>query len=133
MRKEFIIILVALSILLVGCYSNNNSSNDTSKGGNNALSIFDVDSDKLTITYDGKVEEYTDDTREDLITIFKKIAKEEKTLEESKEINYDVMIDFNNGNTARLSLKDKIFDLGWEKLEVSQDDIEKITGYLNNE
>ena len=86
MKKSLLLCLsLVLVVIMVGC--------NNSKGGEDALTVFDVNSSKVLITYNNKTTTLTDD---------KSIYKSTDVKDDSTT-KYDMKIDFNNENVVEIS------------------------------
>jgi len=79
---------------MVGC--------NNSKGGEDALNVFDVNSSKVLITYNNKTTTLTDDKQKEFVSLIKSIYKGTDVKDDSTT-KYDMKIDFNNGNVVEIS------------------------------
>lgn len=79
---------------MVGC--------NNSKGGEEALNVFDVNSSKVLITYNNKTTTLTDDKQKEFVSLIKSIYKSTDVKDDSTT-KYDMKIDFNNGNVVEIS------------------------------
>ena len=83
-----------LTIMLVGC--------NNSKGGEVALTVFDVSSSKVQITYNNKTTTLSDDKQKEFVSLIKSIYKG-TDIKDDSTTKYDMKIDFNNGNVVEIS------------------------------
>ena len=87
-------ISLVLVVIMVGC--------NNSKGGEEALNVFDVNSSKVLITYNNKTTTLTDDKQKEFVSLIKSIYKSTDVKDDSTT-KYDMKIDFNNGNVVEIS------------------------------
>lgn len=83
-----------MHITCIGC--------NNSKGGEEALNAFDVNSSKVLITYNNKTTTLTDDKQKEFVSLIKSIYKSTDVKDDSTT-KYDMKIDFNNGNVVEIS------------------------------
>lgn len=95
MKKSLLLCLsLVLAVIMVGC--------NNSKGGEDALTVFDVNSSKVLITYNNKTTTLTDDKQKEFVSLIKSIYKGTDVKDDSTT-KYDMKIDFNNGNVVEIS------------------------------
>lgn len=96
MKKSLLLCLsLVLVVIMVGC--------NNSKGGEDALNVFDVNSSKVLITYNNnKATTLTDDKQKEFVSLIKSIYKGTDVKDDSTT-KYDMKIDFNNGNVVEIS------------------------------
>ena len=95
MQKSLLLcISLVLVVIMVGC--------NNSKGGEEALNAFDVNSSKVLITYNNKTTTLTDDKQKEFVSLIKSIYKSTDVKDDSTT-KYDMKIDFNNGNVVEIS------------------------------
>lgn len=95
MKKSLLLCLsLVLVVIMVGC--------NNSKGGEDALTVFDVNSSKVLITYNNKTTTLTDDKQKEFVSLIKSIYKSTDVKDDSTT-KYDMKIDFNNGNVVEIS------------------------------
>ena len=95
MKKSLLLcISLVLVVIMVGC--------NNSKGGEEALNVFDVNSSKVLITYNNKTTTLTDDKQKEFVSLIKSIYKSTNVKDDSTT-KYDMKIDFNNGNVVEIS------------------------------
>ena len=95
MKKSLLLcISLVLVVIMVGC--------NNSKGGEEALNAFDVNSSKVLITYNNKTTTLTDDKQKEFVSLIKSIYKSTDVKDDSTT-KYDMKIDFNNGNVVQIS------------------------------
>lgn len=123
--SEFLLVLV-LSILstsmLTGC-------ND-SKGGENAKTVFDVNSSKVQITYNDKTTTLTGDKQDEFVNLIKNIYQGSDVKEESAT-TYNMKIDFDNGNIGEISTDKKVFKFQNDVKNISDKDLTSLMKYVN--
>lgn len=95
MKKSLLLCLsLVLVVIMVGC--------NNSKGGEDALNVFDVNSSKVLITYNNKTTTLTDDKQKEFVSLIKSIYKG-TDVKDYSTTKYDMKIDFNNGNVVEIS------------------------------
>lgn len=95
MKKSLLLCLsLVLVVIMVGC--------NNSKGGEDALTVFDVNSSKVLITYNNKTTTLSDDKQKEFVSLIKSIYKGTDVKDDSTT-KYDMKIDFNNGNVVEIS------------------------------
>lgn len=95
MKKSLLLCLsLVLAVIMVGC--------NNSKGGEDALTVFDVNSSKVLITYNNKTTTLSDDKQKEFVSLIKSIYKSTDVKDDSTT-KYDMKIDFNNGNVVEIS------------------------------
>ena len=95
MKKSLLLCLsLVLAVIMVGC--------NNSKGGEDALTVFDVNSSKVLITYNNKTTTLSDDKQKEFVSLIKSIYKDTDVKDDSTT-KYDMKIDFNNGNVVEIS------------------------------
>lgn len=110
MKKSLLLCLsLVLVVIMVGC--------NNSKGGEDALTVFDVNSSKVLITYNKKTTTLSDDKQKEFVSLIKSIYKGNDVKDDSTT-KYDMKIDFNNGNMGEVSTGKKVFKF--------QNDVKKI-------
>ena len=68
MKKSLLLCLsLVLVVIMVGC--------NNSKGGEDALNVFDVNSSKVQIAYNNKTTTLTDDKQKEFVSLIKSIYK----------------------------------------------------------
>lgn len=111
MKKSLLLCLsLVLVVIMVGC--------NNSKGGEDALTVFDVNSSKVQITYNNKTTTLTDNKQKEFVSLIKSIYKGTDVKDDSTT-KYDMKIDFNNGNMGEVSTGKKVFKF--------QNDVKKIS------
>lgn len=95
MKKSLLLCLsLVLVAIMVGC--------NNSKGGEDALNVFDVNSSKVLITYNNKTTTLSDDKQKEFVSLIKSIYKG-TDVKDDGTTKYDMKIDFNNGNVVEIS------------------------------
>ena len=95
MEKSLLLCLsLVLVVIMVGC--------NNSKGGEDTLNVFDVNSSKVLITYNNKTTTLTDDKQKEFVSLIKSIYKGTDVKDDSTT-KYDMKTDFNNGNVVEIS------------------------------
>lgn len=116
MKKSLLLCLsLVLVVIMVGC--------NNSKGGEDALTVFDVNSSKVQITYNNKTTTLTDNKQKEFVSLIKSIYKGTDVKDDSTT-KYDMKIDFNNGNMGEVSTGKKVFKF--------QNDVKKISDENSN-
>lgn len=101
MKKSLLLCLsLVLVVIMVGC--------NNSKGGEDTLTVFDVNSSKVQITYNNKTTTLTDNKQKEFVSLIKSIYKGTDVKDDSTT-KYDMKIDFNNGNVGEISTDKKVF------------------------
>lgn len=95
MKKSLLLCLsLVLVVIMVGC--------NNSKGGEDALTVFDVNSSKVQIAYNNKTTTLSDDKQKEFVSLIKSIYKGTDVKDDSTT-KYDMKIDFNNGIVVEIS------------------------------
>lgn len=110
-----------LTIMLVGC--------NNSKGGEDALTVFDVSSSKVQITYNNKTTTLSDDKQKEFVSLIKSIYKGTDVKDDSTT-KYDMKIDFNNGNMGEVSTGKKVFKFQNDVKKISDENLNKLLEYV---
>ena len=117
MKKSLLLCLsLVLVAIMVGC--------NNSKGGEDALNVFDVNSSKVLITYNNKTTTLSDDKQKEFVSLIKSIYKGTDVKDDSTT-KYDMKIDFNNGNVVKIStalflISIFVWNKGIKKLRLSR-------------
>ncbi len=106
---------------LVGC--------NNSKGGEDALTVFDVNSSKVLITYNNKTTALSDDKQKEFVSLIKSIYKDTDVKDDSTT-KYDMKIDFNNGNVGEVSTDKKVFKFQNNVKKISDEDLNSLLEYV---
>lgn len=122
-KSKFILLLIPLIIVtfLVGC--------NNSKGGEDALTVFDVNSSKVQITYNNKTTTLTDNKQKEFVSLIKNIYKGTDVKDESNT-KYDMKIDFNNGNVGEISTGKKVFKFQNDIKKISDENLNDLLEYV---
>lgn len=117
MKKSLLLCLsLVLVVIMVGC--------NNSKGGEDALNVFDVNSSKVQIAYNNKTTTLTDNKQKEFVSLIKSIYKGTDVKDDSTT-KYDMKIDFNNGNVVEIStalflISIFVWNKGIKKLRLSR-------------
>ena len=106
---------------LVGC--------NNSKGGEDALTVFDVNSSKVLITYNNKTTTLTDDKQKEFVSLIKSIYNGADVKADSNT-KYDMKIDFNNGNVGEISTDKKVFKFQNDVKKISDKNLSDLLEYV---
>ena len=102
---------LVLVVIMVGC--------NNSKGGEDTLTVFDVNSSKVQITYNNKTTTLSDDKQKEFVSLIKSIYK-----------GTDVKDDFNNGNVGEISTGKKVFKFQNDVKKISDENLNKLLEYV---
>ena len=100
------------------------------KGGNNALSVFEVNSSEITISNKEKEITLIGEDRSNLITKIKNIVNEGNDC--YKAGKYDLTIDFKNGYKVYVSTENNILLFENERISIDNNDMNYIMQYLQD-
>ena len=122
MKKSLLLCLsLVLVVIMVGC--------NNSKGGEDALTVFDVNSSKVQITYNNKTTTLSDDKQKEFVSLIKSIYKGTDVKDDSTT-KYDMKIDFNNGNMGEVSTGKKVFKFQNDVKKISDENLNKFLEYV---
>lgn len=122
MKKSLLLCLsLVLVVIMVGC--------NNSKGGEDALTVFDVNSSKVQITYNNKTTTLSDDKQKEFVSLIKSIYKGTYVKDDSTT-KYDMKIDFNNGNVGEVSTGKKVFKFQNDVKKISDENLNKLLEYV---
>lgn len=122
MKKSLLLGLsLVLVVIMVGC--------NNSKGGEDALTVFDVNSSKVQITYNNKTTTLSDNKQKEFVSLIKSIYKGTDVKDDSTT-KYDMKIDFNNGNMGEVSTGKKVFKFQNDVKEISDENLNKLLEYV---
>lgn len=122
MKKSLLLCLsLVLVVIMVGC--------NNSKGGEDALTVFDVNSSKVQITYNNKTATLSDDKQKEFVSLIKSIYKGTDVKDDSTT-KYDMKIDFNNGNMGEVSTGKKVFKFQNDVKKISDENLNKLLEYV---
>lgn len=122
MKKSLLLCLsLVLVVIMVGC--------NNSKGGEDALTVFDVNSSKVQITYNNKTTTLSDDKQKEFVSLIKSIYKGTDVKDDSTT-KYDMKIDFNNGNIGEVSTGKKVFKFQNDVKKISDENLNKLLEYV---
>lgn len=122
MKKSLLLCLsLVLVVIMVGC--------NNSKGGEDALTVFDVNSSKVLITYNNKTTTLTDNKQKEFVSLIKSIYKGTDVKDDSTT-KYDMKIDFNNGNIGEISTHKKVFKFQNDVKKISDENLNKLLEYV---
>lgn len=122
MKKSLLLCLsLVLVVIMVGC--------NNSKGGEDALTVFDVNSSKVQITYNNKTTTLSDDKQKEFVSLIKSIYKGTDVKDDSTT-KYDMKINFNNGNMGEVSTGKKVFKFQNDVKKISDENLNKLLEYV---
>lgn len=122
MKKSLLLCLsLVLVVIMVGC--------NNSKGGEDALTVFDVNSSKVLITYNNKTTTLTDNKQKEFVSLIKSIYKGTDVKDDSTT-KYDMKIDFNNGNVGEISTDKKVFKFQNDVKKISDENLNSLLEYV---
>lgn len=122
MKKSLLLCLsLVLVVIMVGC--------NNSKGGEDALTVFDVNSSKVQITYNNKTTTLTDNKQKEFVSLIKSIYKGTDVKDDSTT-KYDMKIDFNNGNMGEVSTDKKVFKFQNDVKKISDENLNSLLEYV---
>lgn len=122
MKKSLLLCLsLVLVVIMVGC--------NNSKGGEDALTVFDVNSSKVQITYNNKTTTLSGDKQKEFVSLIKSIYKGTDVKDDSTT-KYDMKIDFNNGNMGEVSTGKKVFKFQNDVKKISDENLNKLLEYV---
>lgn len=122
MKKSLLLCLsLVLVVIMVGC--------NNSKGGEDALTVFDVNSSKVQITYNNKTSTLTDNKQKEFVSLIKSIYKGTDVKDDSTT-KYDMKIDFNNGNMGEVSTGKKVFKFQNDVKKISDENLNSLLEFV---
>lgn len=122
MKKSLLLCLsLVLVVIMVGC--------NNSKGGEDALTVFDVNSSKVQITYNNKTTTLTDNKQKEFVSLIKSIYKGTDVKDDSNA-QYNMKIDFNNGNMGEVSTGKKVFKFQNDVKKISDENLNSLLEYV---
>lgn len=122
MKKSLLLCLsLVLVVIMVGC--------NNTKGGEDALTVFDVNSSKVQITYNNKTSTLTDNKQKEFVSLIKSIYKGTDVKDDSTT-KYDMKIDFNNGNMGEVSTGKKVFKFQNDVKKISDENLNKLLEFV---
>lgn len=122
MKKSLLLCLsLVLVVIMVGC--------NNSKGGEDALTVFDVNSSKVLITYNNKTTTLTDNKQKEFVSLIKSIYKGADVKDDSTT-KYDMKIDFNNGNMGEVSTGKKVFKFQNDVKKISDENLNSLLEFV---
>lgn len=121
MKKSLLCLSLVLVVIMVGC--------NNSKGGEDTLTVFDVNSSKVQITYNNKTTTLSDDKQKEFVSLIKSIYKGTDVKDDSTT-KYDMKIDFNNGNVGEISTGKKVFKFQNDVKKISDENLNKLLEYV---
>lgn len=122
MKKSLLLCLsLVLVVIMVGC--------NNSKGGEDALTVFDVNSSKVQITYNNKTTTLSDNKQKEFVSLIKSIYKSTDVKDDSTT-KYDMKIDFNNGNMGEVSTGKKVFKFQNDVKKISDENLNSLLEYV---
>lgn len=122
MKKSLLLCLsLVLVVIMVGC--------NNSKGGEDTLTVFDVNSSKVLITYNNKTTTLTDNKQKEFVSLIKSIYKGTDVKDDSTT-KYDMKIDFNNGNVGEISTDKKVFKFQNDVKKISDENLNSLLEFV---
>lgn len=122
MKKSLLLCLtLVLVVIMVGC--------NNSKGGEDALTVFDVNSSKVLITYNNKTTTLSDDKQKEFVSLIKSIYKGTDVKDDSTT-KYNMKIDFNNGNMGEVSTDKKVFKFQNDVKKISDENLNSLLEFV---
>lgn len=122
MKKSLLLCLsLVLVVIMVGC--------NNTKGGEDALTVFDVNSSKVQITYNNKTTTLTDNKQKEFVSLIKSIYKGTDVKDDSTT-KYDMKIDFNNGNVGEISTDKKVFKFQNDVKKISDENLNSLLEFV---
>lgn len=122
MKKSLLLCLsLVLVVIMVGC--------NNSKGGEDTLTVFDVNSSKVQITYNNKTTTLTDNKQKEFVSLIKSIYKSTDVKDDSTT-KYDMKIDFNNGNMGEVSTDKKVFKFQNDVKKISDENLNSLLEFV---
>lgn len=122
MKKSLLLCLsLVLVVIMVGC--------NNSKGGEDTLTVFDVNSSKVLITYNNKTTTLSDDKQKEFVSLIKSIYKGTDVKDDSTT-KYDMKIDFNNGNVGEVSTGKKVFKFQNDVKKISDENLNSLLEFV---
>lgn len=122
MKKSLLLCLsLVLVVIMVGC--------NNTKGGEDALTVFDVNSSKVLITYNNKTTTLTDNKQKEFVSLIKSIYKGTDVKDDSTT-KYDMKIDFNNGNMGEVSTGKKVFKFQNDVKKISDENLNSLLEFV---
>lgn len=122
MKKSLLLCLsLVLVVIMVGC--------NNTKGGEDALTVFDVNSSKVLITYNNKTTTLSDDKQKEFVSLIKSIYKGTDVKDDSTT-KYDMKIDFNNGNMGEVSTGKKVFKFQNDVKKISDENLNSLLEFV---
>ncbi|SKA59478.1 hypothetical protein SAMN02745111_00003 [Eubacterium uniforme] len=126
MKKKYgVLVFLGILFLIIFVCTNLNHFRSKPKIGVNS---FNVASDEIKITYNKKEYILTGREREKFVDILVNICQEEEVdcTEKNDNTEYDILLDFKNGNNAKISSKERMLDLGYGVVDISKENMDKI-------
>lgn len=122
MKKSLLLCLsLVLVVIMVGC--------NNSKGGEDTLTVFDVNSSKVQITYNNKTTTLTDNKQKEFVSLIKSIYKGTDVKDDSTT-KYDMKIYFNNGNMGEVSTGKKVFKFQNDVKKISDENLNSLLEFV---
>ena len=127
--KKIVLKLMTLAVIALVAVTALSSCQE-SKGGKEALTVFDVNSTGVELTYNSKTVSLDGAEQKKFIKIIKDISNG-GNIQNNKNINYDMTIDFKNGYDARISTKEKVFLFENGVKEITDKELKSIMEYID--
>lgn len=122
MKKSLLLCLsLVLVVIMVGC--------NNTKGGEDTLTVFDVNSSKVLITYNNKTITLTDNKQKEFVSLIKSIYKDTDVKDDSNA-QYNMKIDFNNGNMGEVSTGKKVFKFQNDVKKISDENLNSLLEFV---
>lgn len=122
MKKSLLLCLsLVLVVIMVGC--------NNTKGGEDTLTVFDVNSSKVQITYNNKTTTLSDNKQKEFVSLIKSIYKGTDVKDDSTT-KYDMKIDFNNGNVGEVSTGKKVFKFQNDVKKISDENLNSLLEFV---
>ena len=122
MKKSLLLCLsLVLVVIMVGC--------NNSKGGEDTLTVFDVSSSKVQITYNNKTTTLSDNKQKEFVSLIKSIYKGTDVKDDSTT-KYNMKIDFNNGNVGEVSTGKKVFKFQNDVKKISDENLNSLLEFV---
>ena len=122
MKKSLLLCLsLVLVVIMVGC--------NNTKGGEDTLTVFDVNSSKVLITYNNKTTNLSDNKQKEFVSLIKSIYKD-TDVEDDSNAQYNMKIDFNNGNVGEISTDKKVFKFQNDVKKISDENLNSLLEFV---
>ena len=125
MRKKSTILTIMLLVLATLFLTSCNKT----KGGEDSLTVFDVDTDEVEVMYNNQTVSLKGGEHKKFIDVIKDISKGE-SVKVDDDIEYDMVIDFKNGYVAKISSEKNIFWFDNEEKKISDENMRTILKFV---